>query len=226
MTIRPISVSPFCQGKRRGSEEDRGKLCRRPAGWGTSHPGIGRCKLHGGSTPTQVAGASLASARETAQLYAAPRTIHPLDGLMEEYYRTAGLVDSYEAMCAGLLPDQVVWGVQSIEDGEDGGSVERGESLSPPTRKTKSGASVNLWVKLFNEERDRWSGLGERILRLGLDSRRAEYSQSQVAALVAVLLNSELGLSNDQRRVAARLLRELDDGQRDGSREIEGSVVT
>jgi hypothetical protein len=24
--------------------------CRRPAGWGTSHAGTGRCKLHGGST--------------------------------------------------------------------------------------------------------------------------------------------------------------------------------
>jgi len=24
-------------------------LCQRPAGWSTTHPGIGRCKLHGGS---------------------------------------------------------------------------------------------------------------------------------------------------------------------------------
>lgn len=25
--------------------------CNRPSGWGTDHPGQGRCKLHGGSTP-------------------------------------------------------------------------------------------------------------------------------------------------------------------------------
>lgn len=25
--------------------------CQRPAGWGTDHPGLGRCKLHGGATP-------------------------------------------------------------------------------------------------------------------------------------------------------------------------------
>jgi hypothetical protein len=26
-------------------------FCHRPAGWGTSHPGVGRCKLHGGCSP-------------------------------------------------------------------------------------------------------------------------------------------------------------------------------
>lgn len=28
-----------------------GKLCQKPAGWGTDHPGVGKCKLHGGATP-------------------------------------------------------------------------------------------------------------------------------------------------------------------------------
>lgn len=28
-----------------------GKPCQRPAGWGTSHVGEGRCKLHGGASP-------------------------------------------------------------------------------------------------------------------------------------------------------------------------------
>ena len=29
--------------------------CTRPAGWGTGHPGVGRCKLHGGSLPNNEA---------------------------------------------------------------------------------------------------------------------------------------------------------------------------
>ncbi len=28
-----------------------GTPCQKPAGWGTAHPGEGRCKLHGGATP-------------------------------------------------------------------------------------------------------------------------------------------------------------------------------
>lgn len=39
----------FCGGKRR---QGMG-TCTQAAGWGTSHPGQGRCKLHGGSNPIQ-----------------------------------------------------------------------------------------------------------------------------------------------------------------------------
>ena len=28
-----------------------GGRCRKPAGWGTDHNGVGRCRLHGGATP-------------------------------------------------------------------------------------------------------------------------------------------------------------------------------
>lgn len=35
---------PICGAKAKGT----GEPCRRPAGWGTDHPGEGRCKLHGG----------------------------------------------------------------------------------------------------------------------------------------------------------------------------------
>lgn len=35
---------PLCGARNRNREGN----CRRPAGWGTDHPGVGRCKLHGG----------------------------------------------------------------------------------------------------------------------------------------------------------------------------------
>lgn len=176
--------------------------------------------MHGGSTPTHVVAAQLANARETAQLFAVPREVHPIDGLLEEYYRTAGLVDSYEAMCAGLLPAEVVEGVISVEETEAGASDGGEESLTPPERKVKRGASVNVWVKLYNEERERFSKLGEALLRLDLDSRKIELAQSHVAAMVAVLLSPDLALSDDQRRAAARILRTMDQ-----KTAIEGSVA-
>ncbi len=56
MTVR-------CNSRKRGSPPDQPKLppgppaspwneqtyCQQPAGWGTDHPGSGRCKLHGGN---------------------------------------------------------------------------------------------------------------------------------------------------------------------------------
>ncbi|MDU5969218.1 MAG: hypothetical protein E6Z04_09590 [Cutibacterium avidum] len=44
--------SRFC-----GARTRSGSACRRPAGWGTSHPGCGTCKLHLGSTSTLTASA-------------------------------------------------------------------------------------------------------------------------------------------------------------------------
>jgi hypothetical protein len=40
---------PKCE-RDRGAKHDH-KPCRRPAGWGTAHPGEGACKLHGGVMP-------------------------------------------------------------------------------------------------------------------------------------------------------------------------------
>jgi hypothetical protein len=37
----------YCGARKKQSEG----TCTRPAGWGTDHPGFGRCKLHGGCAP-------------------------------------------------------------------------------------------------------------------------------------------------------------------------------
>jgi hypothetical protein len=53
MTVRartPLydSRGRYC-GARKRQPTHPGETCRRPAGWGTWHPGVGRCKLHGGA---------------------------------------------------------------------------------------------------------------------------------------------------------------------------------
>src|SRR3712207_5682761 len=42
------SADRYC-GARKRQPRYPGETCRRPAGWGTWHPGCGRCKLHGGA---------------------------------------------------------------------------------------------------------------------------------------------------------------------------------
>ena len=48
----PGNIKPYrvCGGETR-NEVTQNEFCQRPAGWGTSHPGAGRCKFHGGATP-------------------------------------------------------------------------------------------------------------------------------------------------------------------------------
>jgi P27 family predicted phage terminase small subunit len=73
----PVHDSKFCGGPKRQGEGN----CTRPAGWGTPHPGTGRCKLHGGCLPTQVTAAlNERAARELARLDVPPVT-NPFDEL-------------------------------------------------------------------------------------------------------------------------------------------------
>ena len=201
----PVMRGPvFCGGRLR---DGSGRTCRQPAGKQTDHPRYGRCHLHGGCTKTQRQHAQMLMIQDAAVLYGVPREVDPVVGLMEEYWRTLGVVEALEAMVAQLSPSEIWWGVQSIEESEAGASDGGEESLTPPERKVKSGAALNLQVKLFNEERDRSVRIAETILKLDLEGRRVELDQAHLVVLAKVLFSAELGLSQDQLRVVARLLR-------------------
>ncbi len=204
----------FCGGKRRGGREG---TCRRRAGSGTSHVGVGRCKVHGGATRSHVIAAERKIARHTANIYGIPRHIDPATGLIEEYWRTAGIVAALDAKVASLKEQEIVWGEVEITEGELGTNSD-GEPKAG--RVVKSRAGLNVWVKLFNEERDRYTGLGERITRLGLEARRDEYIRAQVEVFAGVLLSPDLALTEEQRQTAGRLLRALE-----SQKVIEGEVA-
>ena len=74
---------PLCGGKRRGAE-NAGKTCTRPSGWGTDHVGVGRCKLHGGKTPSHQQAGQNALAAAAVATFGLPREIDPRDALLEE----------------------------------------------------------------------------------------------------------------------------------------------
>ena len=65
-----------CGAKTRNKKSH--SVCQKPAGWGTSHPGIGACKFHGGSTPNH----SLAAYKHEAIFMGAEKDINPFDAIM------------------------------------------------------------------------------------------------------------------------------------------------
>jgi hypothetical protein len=71
------------------------------AGWGTPHPGIGKCKLHGGSTPTQVKSAATETMR---QLLGKPVEITPEEAILK---------------CIHIRQGEVVWLTQRIAELEE-----------------------------------------------------------------------------------------------------------
>lgn len=82
--------------------QPKGVLCTQRAGWGTSHPGVGRCKRHGGNTTTHGTHAEAAMARAAVERYGLSVNIDPGVALLKEVARSYGAVLHLEAKVAEL----------------------------------------------------------------------------------------------------------------------------
>src|ERR1700723_564286 len=98
--------------ERCGAKTRNGGVCKLPAGHGTDHPGIGRCKLHGGSTPTHEGAASMEIARRECAALGVPIDTTPDVALMDEVREACGNVAFYRQLVQELpthpAPDVLV----------------------------------------------------------------------------------------------------------------------
>ncbi len=156
-------VATVCGAQRRQSEG----TCRHPAGWGTDHPGFGRCKMHGGSTPTHRASAALvatdAEARAMLDRLGQPQ---PLGDPVEELLALGAEVRAWQ----GILREMVA-----------------------QYRKLSTTDMVNVEreraaVVLYERSLDRSHRVLTDLAKLGLDERRTRVSERQGSLVVQVLL--------------------------------------
>lgn len=167
---------PKCGGKRRG--EGTGQICTRPAGWGTDHAGTGRCKLHGGGTRSHQAAGKRALAERAVRTFGLPREIDPRDALLEEVYRTAGAVDWLWSQVQALLPDDVIWG-KTEEVNKTAGEF--------PGLDVTHAAAVNLWVKLWQDERAHLVRVAKEAINAGIEERKVRLAEQQGTLLAGVI---------------------------------------
>lgn len=190
-----------CHGKRRQGEP--GQVCHRPAGWGTQHPGIGRCKLHGGNTKNHQTNAQMEIARRAVVTYGLPREVAPDVALLEEVHRTAGHVAWLGEVVAGLERDDVTWGLAE--------EVRKGSGEFPGTDATEK-AGVNVWVQLYQAERKHLTEVCKTALAAGIAERQVRLAEQQGALLAGVIgrVLDALDLTAEQRaRVSEIVPREL-----------------
>lgn len=169
--------------------------CGQRAGWGTPHVGVGRCKLHGGNTPTHVKSAAAAKARAAVAALGLPREVDPHTALLEEVHRCAGAVE-WLGLVVGQIEDKsLVWGeARSVTDGNGTQVV--------------SQAGVNTWVRLWQDERDRLVRVSKTAIDAGVDVRRVELEQARVSMQAAGVRAGmdALGLGEEQRQVFVRAM--------------------
>ena len=219
-----------CRGHRTRYDDDGKPVpCKR---WPVR--GLAVCTNHGGGTKQSRAAAQRnlehAAQFNSAMRFGVPRHVDPADGLIQEYWLCAGLVDFYQARVREIEHETghsgLVFGTveqsEELDTGNPGieadssGNVTAVPSLK---RRTVRRAAPNVWLTLLNAERDRYAKLGIEIAKLGLEARRDEYIRLHASAFVAVL--DALQLTDEQRAIAGRLLRELDTAHA-GGRVIQG----
>jgi hypothetical protein len=185
-----------CHGRRR---DGSGKVCHRPAGWGTDHAGTGRCKLHGGSTVSHRRAAQVEEARAAVVTYGLPREVDPGQALLEEVHRTAGHVAWLASVVADLEREEVVWGVVEETDKpvtESGGGTE-----------TKRKAVPHAYITLYQSERQHLARVSKAAIDAGVSERVVAVYEQIAGSYVTVLerVLDALELSPVQRAQAAEV---------------------
>lgn len=154
--------------------------CQKQAGWGTNHPGYGRCRLHGGNTPSGVKEGARLRAEAEVVTYGLPREIDPQDALVEELYRTAGHV-AYLAMVIGELEQSELKQYASA-------GVDRALVWEKPS----------VWLELYQRERKHFAQIAKTCIDVGIEERRVQIAEQQGQLIAQVLRGvlADLGVAD------------------------------
>lgn len=154
------------------------------------------CGTHGGKAPQVKAAAKRRIEGQAAELavvtYGLPREVAPDVALLEEVHRTAGHVAWLGEVVGQLEQGEVTWGLAEETDApitDGGGGVT-----------TKHKAAVNVWVKLYQDERRHLAAVCRDALAAGIAERQVRLAEQQGALLAGAVnrILEGLGLSAEQ----------------------------
>ena len=154
--------------------EYEGETCKRPAGWGTIHPGTGKCKLHGGSTRTHAHFAEVETAKMAVNLYGGRRDVHPARALLELVQSKAREVEYWRWRVAQIPEEDLTFGLTVVKTGGmDSGST--------------SEAKPHIALVMLRQAEQDLASYASASLKAGVDAALVEVAQVQAAALIRVL---------------------------------------
>lgn len=168
-----------------GANKTTGGTCKQPAGLGTGHLGVGRCKFHGGATPSHEKNGAEELVKRGLLFYGAPLDIEPHEALIWEVERTAGHVAFLDADIAALDLKE-----SGLEPDEFDIRMRRAQTLYAAERRHL----VNVCTAALA------AGVEERRVRV------AERTGAAVAKLLEAVL-SDLDLSKKQKAKAPAVVR-------------------
>lgn len=158
-------------GQQCGARKRQGSgLCAKPAGWGTSHPGFGSCKLHGGSTAAGTKHAAEAESRHLLGRLVAVR--EPVQDPFVELRRIGAIALTWMEACQEAITD-----------------LKNFRFLD-----AKGAEQLRSEIPMFERSMDRAANLLASIAKLGLDEREVAVSEAKATMLLRAL---EAGLAEN-----------------------------
>jgi hypothetical protein len=187
-------VDPKSGGGRCGARRKSGGTCQYRAGWGTGHPGVGRCKFHGGASPQAEVSGAVQLARREALVMGGPLDMEPHEALLECIRIAAGEVRYASERIAELEESDAVGPVVSTRPLK----YEKGaESISE--RVFEEGApAVHIWIEVRHRAMDRLVNYSKIAIAAGIEERRVRIAEQQGNLLAQAIrgILEELGVAN------------------------------
>ena len=186
--------SEFCGARRRGKVGDLPEdYCRMPAGYGTDHNGIGKCKFHGGRAPMHKVHAArkqveIEAKRQLTRLGIA----NPVDDPLSELSKITGEVVAWKEVMGKR--------VNSIAEEDWRYEHKNGEMLR---------AELILWERAL----DRCERFLTAMAKLNIDERLAKIEEAQAEMIIKAIETTlkDMGMTLEQqgeaRKGVARRLR-------------------
>jgi P27 family predicted phage terminase small subunit len=154
-SMTAAGLAPTYDGKCGAKKKQSEGTCTQAAGWGTPHPGTGRCKLHGGCAPSSVIAGMNAQAQRLLYQHDAPPVTDPLSALQ----RLAGRAAAWEDIIGEKVNE-----LHSLRYSTEGGEQLRAEIAVMERAMDRLGKLLVDIAKLGIE--DRLAGVREATARM------------------------------------------------------------
>jgi hypothetical protein len=171
--------------ERCGARNRVGGTCQLKAGWGTDHPNFGRCRIHGGNTPSGQKHGHRQAAEAAVRTFGigGDGTDDPIDALMQILRHATAAAAFCEEQIGQLEPDQLIRGTRSVRRTVTSG----GEGGDYTTTVTEAGTLISPWLELLARQQDRITKVSAVLLQHGVDELALQIEQQAVTDLVSVI---------------------------------------
>lgn len=195
MSRPDVETTPRCGAKKANKDNE---FCTHPAGFGTDHVGIGKCKFHGGCTPTGRGAAAKAAVRMKVAFLGdltAVEDLDPSDALLSVVRNTAAVV-------AWLQERLAAWDREDFEP-ETVQILNKDGDVTGTKLVDEFGLQRSAYLSVYGEERDRLARSAKMALDAGIAERQVRIAEQVGGAVVQVLRGvvADLGFDPEDAKV-------------------------